>query len=164
MPSESLRDASANCIDGVVLYAALFENLGLEPVIALVPGHAYVGVRLSSEGNHYLYIETSLTGRTPFESAVQAAEKRIATFAAKDIIRVSVPEARRQGIFPLPNSVADNALAVTNTSSHDPAACSKANIASAATSETSGSGARVALPSPKVPALTGSTLHPEYRE
>jgi hypothetical protein len=54
MPAESLGHLSANCIDGVVLYAAMFENLGMDPVIVLVPGHAYVGVRMAPNSSRYL--------------------------------------------------------------------------------------------------------------
>ena len=46
MPHESLRQESANCIDGVVMYASMFENLAMDPVVVLIPGHALVGVRM----------------------------------------------------------------------------------------------------------------------
>lgn len=106
MPGESLSDASANCIDGVVMYASLFENLGMDPVIVLVSGHAYVGVRLSPKMNDFLYIETSLTGRATFEAAVEAAQSGLEKVAAKDVIRVSVVDARVNGIFPMPGQSA----------------------------------------------------------
>jgi hypothetical protein len=104
MPGESLSDVSANCIDGVVMYASLFENLGMDPVIVLIPGHAYVGLRLSPKMNDYLYIETSLTGRATFEAAVQAAQIGLDRTQQKDIIRVYIKEARVNGILPMPGS------------------------------------------------------------
>ena len=54
------------------------ENLGMDPVVVLVPGHAYVGVRTAPTGDRYLYLDTALTGRATFEAAVQSAETGMA--------------------------------------------------------------------------------------
>lgn len=102
LPRESLRDVSANCIDGAVMYASLFENLGMEPTVVLVPGHAYVGVRLATNSNQYLYIETSLTGRATFAAAVAAAERGLARYRPSEITRIEVEKARVAGIYPMP--------------------------------------------------------------
>src|SRR5438270_13582912 len=45
LPAETLSLRSANCIDVSVAYASAVENLGMSPVILIVPGHAFVGVR-----------------------------------------------------------------------------------------------------------------------
>jgi hypothetical protein len=103
MPFESLRDASANCIDGAVTFASLFENLGMDPVIVLVPGHAYVGVRIAENSDKYYYIETSLVGRNAtFESAVKAANEGVAKWPADKVTRIQIDDARRAGIYPMP--------------------------------------------------------------
>ncbi len=102
MPEVSLRDVSANCIDGVVMYASLFENLGMEPVVLLVPGHAYVGVRVSPKSSKYLYIETAITGRASFEESIAAAARGVGSYKVGETLRVSVPEARSMGVFPMP--------------------------------------------------------------
>ncbi len=102
MPAESLRQVSANCIDGVVLYASLFENLGMDPVVVLIPGHAYVGVRLAPDSKRYLYLETALTGRASFESAVSAAERGLARHKAADIITIPIAVERDAGVYPMP--------------------------------------------------------------
>lgn len=103
-PREALQNNSANCIDGVLLYASLFENLDLDPVVVIVPGHAYVGVRLTRKGKRFLYIETSLTGRASFEKAVEAASKGLARFRPEEITFVRVRDARLAGIYPLPET------------------------------------------------------------
>jgi hypothetical protein len=108
MPGESLHERSANCIDGVVMYASLFENLGMDPVVVLVPGHAYVGVRDAEGANSYLYIETAITGRAPFEAAVKAATKGIAKVPDKQVIRIIVSDARSAGIYPMPQGGDDS--------------------------------------------------------
>ncbi|HET8666507.1 MAG TPA: hypothetical protein VFM10_00925 [Terriglobales bacterium] len=104
MPHESLGHVSANCIDGVVLYASLFENLGMDPVIVLVPGHAYVGVRLAQDSTQFLYVETAVTGRLPFEVAVKSATAGMAKYSESQIIRIPITQAREAGIYPMPAS------------------------------------------------------------
>ena len=102
MPAESVARSSANCIDGSVMYASLFENLGMEPVIVLFPGHAYVGVREAQGQPCFLYIETSITGRAPFEKAVQSAQNGIAKVKPADVIQIQIAQSRDAGIYPMP--------------------------------------------------------------
>jgi hypothetical protein len=102
LPRESLARNSANCIDGALLYASLFENLGMDSVIALVPGHAYVGVRLTAGSDRFLYLETAYTGRSSFEAAMNAAQHNLARYRRSDITFVHVDQARQAGIFPMP--------------------------------------------------------------
>jgi hypothetical protein len=118
MPAESLEQTSANCIDGAVAYAALFENLGMEPVIALVPGHAYVGVRVAPGSSRYLYIETSLTGRTTFDGAVASAVRSMAKFKSSQLIRIDIRQARLDGIYPMPADDIDVRNPVLDASRH----------------------------------------------
>lgn len=102
LPRETLSRSSANCIDGAVLYAAAFENLGMDPIIVLVPGHAYVGVREAQQSDNYLYIETSLTGRTSFESSVLSANRGLSKVNSAKVNQISIAQARAQGIYPMP--------------------------------------------------------------
>jgi hypothetical protein len=102
LPRETLRRNSANCIDGAVVYAAAFENLDMDPVVVLVPGHAYVGVRESRGSQNYLYIETSLTGRASFESAVLSASRGMSKVPNGRVLRVDIAQARIAGIYPMP--------------------------------------------------------------
>ena len=105
MPRESLRQVSANCIDGAVMYASLFENLGMQPEIVLVPHHAYVGVRVAPESDEYLYIETALTGRATFYEAVRAAAVGMKHHRPAQEVRIPIAEAREVGIYPMPLAV-----------------------------------------------------------
>ena len=102
LPGEALHQLSANCIDGVVIYASLFENLGMDPVVVLVPGHAYVGVRDSENSDSYLYIETAITARAPFDTAVKSAARGIRKVAPREVIRIPILDARTAGIYPMP--------------------------------------------------------------
>ncbi len=42
-PGEVVGDRVGTCLDTATLFAALLENVGLHPVIVVVPGHAFVG-------------------------------------------------------------------------------------------------------------------------
>ncbi len=103
-PRESLRQVSANCIDGAVLYASLFENLGMDPVVILVPGHAYVGVREAQHSDNYLYIETAITGRATFETAVLSASRGLNKFRPEQVLRIGIGKSRQEGIYPMPQA------------------------------------------------------------
>ena len=102
-PRDSINNNSANCIDGAVMFASLFENLGMDPQIIVVPGHAYVGVRVAERSNRYLLIDTSIVGRVPFDKAVATAERGITQWNDRDVTHVYVTAARQQGIFPMPD-------------------------------------------------------------
>lgn len=102
MPKESLDQSSANCIDASVMFASLFENLGLDPVVVLVPGHAYVGVRVARGSQRYLFIDVALTGRSTYENAVRSAEIGLAKFGPSDITQIQIDQSRNQGIYPMP--------------------------------------------------------------
>ena len=103
-PRESLRRVSANCIDGAVMYASLFENLGLDPVVILVPAHAYVGVREAQHSDNYLYIETAITGRATFETAVLSANRGMNKFRPEQVLRIPIAQSRHDGIYPMPHA------------------------------------------------------------
>lgn len=42
-PKDVLEDREGTCLDTSVVFAALLESIGLNPVICLIPGHAFVG-------------------------------------------------------------------------------------------------------------------------
>lgn len=102
MPRESFADNSANCIDGVVAFASLFENLGMDPEVVLVPGHAYVGVRMAQGVDKYLFIDVAQVARIDFEAAVRSADEGLAKYGPKEITRIPIDNARRAGIYPMP--------------------------------------------------------------
>jgi hypothetical protein len=102
MPRISLTQSSANCIDAAVMYASLFENLGMDASIVIVPGHAYAGVRVAEGSPKFLLIDVALTGRSTFEAAVASAQTGMANHAPSTITQVMVEKARSSGIYPMP--------------------------------------------------------------
>ncbi len=55
-PDRVLEDRSGNCLELSILYASIIEAMGMEPVIAFPPGHAVVGVVLSTD----MYVSESM--------------------------------------------------------------------------------------------------------
>lgn len=102
MPRVSLQNGSANCIDAAVVYASLFENLGMEAEVIIVPGHAYAGVRLAAASSQWLLIDAALTGRSTFEGAVASAQRGLARRPVTSVISIKIPQARAIGIYPMP--------------------------------------------------------------
>ena len=101
-PKDSLEQNSANCIDSAVMFASLFENLGMDPLVVLVPGHAYVGVREAKGSQHYLFIDVALAGRVTFDAAVKSAENGLQKYNDGQITRIPIDAARSAGIYPMP--------------------------------------------------------------
>ena len=59
---ESLANEQANCVDGSVLFASILRKLGLRSFLAIVPGHMFMGVYLTANGDERVAIETTLIG------------------------------------------------------------------------------------------------------
>jgi len=69
-PKDVLETGNANCIDGSMLYIAIFEAIGLNPVLVDIPGHAFVGWETWDGSGEYDYLETTLTwGSSSFDYA-----------------------------------------------------------------------------------------------
>lgn len=60
-PREVVRDRSGTCIDLAILYAAMINAIGLEPHLALIPGHCFPVVKAPS-GKLYGIEVTGLGG------------------------------------------------------------------------------------------------------
>ena len=114
LPKVTIAEKSANCIDGTVLFASLFENLGLEPLIIIIPGHAFIGIRLAPNSNETLFIETTMVGRRVLESILTfkstfAAAVKEGTFKYNNSMQnnpgsvhiIDIKKARGNGIYPL---------------------------------------------------------------
>ncbi len=75
LPTECLAaGGSANCIDGTVLFASLLELANIDPLLVIVPGHAFVGWRVWKNVNRYEFLETTLIGYDTFDKAQEKAQ------------------------------------------------------------------------------------------
>ncbi|MBI2900996.1 MAG: hypothetical protein HYY17_12490 [Planctomycetes bacterium] len=80
MPAEIMQTSNALCIEGTSVFATLIEAIGLEPVIILIPGHAFVGWYddkkgpVSYRGRKMYVLETTAIFKAEFEQALKMAE------------------------------------------------------------------------------------------
>ncbi len=108
LPGEVLDQASGNCIELTLLYASTAEALGLESAIIMVPGHAYVAIRLDSKNDSYYFVETTMIGSATFTDAAHQGNTEW-TDAQPHVVAgdadygwVDVAQARTDGIIPIP--------------------------------------------------------------
>ena len=102
LPRETLQLRSANCIDVSVAFAAAMENLGMHPVIVIVPGHAFAGVRLGAQSPDVLYLDLTVLPKGSFDGAIARAQYWLKKSAANEVLTVDVAAARALGIYPMP--------------------------------------------------------------
>ena len=100
-PQDALHQAAANCIDGTVLMASALEALGIEPLLILIPGHAFLGWRDAPGSAVVEFVETTMIGSQSFETATAYAmsEYYTAQFANQATV-VDVTTARAGGLLP----------------------------------------------------------------
>jgi very-short-patch-repair endonuclease len=122
-PASILEGRVATCLDTALLFAALMEQAGLNPLLIMTEGHAFCGVWLQPEEfsslltddasavrkrfdlDELLVFETTLVTRSPvprFDLAVAEARRQISSEnEGKFVMAVDVRRARMQKISPL---------------------------------------------------------------
>lgn len=83
LPREVITGRTGLCIELSLLYASVMMQAGMNPVIYLVPGHAYPGFHMN--GNYYAIESTAIGGegiggRSGGNEAYQAGMKNLQTF------------------------------------------------------------------------------------
>jgi hypothetical protein len=107
VPRESLKDTSANCIDGTVLMASLLEAMSLNPAIVIIPGHAFLAWETWILNNEWRYLETTMLSTNSFEEACTWADQTAKKWQALDqgekkMLKLwSLRDLRAMGITPL---------------------------------------------------------------
>jgi hypothetical protein len=108
LPGEVLDQSSGNCIELTLLYVSVAEAMGLQSAIVMIPGHAYVAIRLDNKNDSYYFIETTMIGAATFQAAAHEgnlewtdAQPHVAASEA-DYGWVDVAQARANGIIPIP--------------------------------------------------------------
>ena len=110
LPYEVLESHSGMCIELAQLFASAYEKIRLDPVIIMVPGHAYVAVPIAEGSSTYYFVETTLVGRASFEDAVIVGADEFTNDASEplslDVLDeyywLDVSQARTEGIWPIP--------------------------------------------------------------
>ncbi len=108
LPKDSLRLSSANCIDGVVVFASAIEALGMRPYIVIIPGHAFVAWDVKGDGSLIDALETTMVGSASFEEAWEMGNKQLEQYWDElfdedpwNGIVIDITEARKIGILPM---------------------------------------------------------------
>lgn len=83
LPREVITGKTGLCIELSLLYASVLMGAGMDPIVYLVPGHAYPGFRMN--GKYYAIESTAiggegLGGRSSGQQALQAGMKNLETF------------------------------------------------------------------------------------
>jgi hypothetical protein len=83
LPREVVTGKTGLCIELSLLYASVMACAGMDPVVYLIPGHAYPGFKMN---NHYYALESTaiggegLGGRSNPQQALDAGMKELTTF------------------------------------------------------------------------------------
>jgi hypothetical protein len=104
MPRETLELSNANCIDVSVAFASALENLGMKPVVVIVPGHAFTGVRLGPNSQDILYLDLTVLPKGTFAAAESRAQAWLKRTPPSQVLTVDIGAARSLGIYPMPGA------------------------------------------------------------
>ncbi len=118
LPRETLSLSSANCIDVSVAFASAMENLGMMPVIVIVPGHAFTGVRLGPDSQQILYLDLTVLPNGTFSQAVARADYWLNKVPRDRVLVIDIAAARALGIYPMPDPVEEMAAFGARQSAH----------------------------------------------
>ena len=113
LPQETLTLDTANCIDVSVAFASAVENLGMDPAIVLVPGHAFAGVRLGPDSPDWLYLDLTVLPRGTFQQGLERAEHWLKTTPPSQVLMVDVAAARALRIYPIPSAERQASVALS---------------------------------------------------
>lgn len=103
LPSETLRLNVANCMDVSVVFASAMENLGMQPLLILGPGHAIAGVRVGHDAQDILYLDLTVLPDGSFSRAEQRGRSWMKKTRDEEELVVDVAASRVLGIYPLEN-------------------------------------------------------------
>lgn len=110
LPREVITGNTGLCLELSLLYASVLSNAGLDPIIYLVPGHAYPGFRLN--GQFYALEATmiggeGLGGRASADQALQRGMEELEKFIQQAMVgdpRYSILDVHalnQQGVTPM---------------------------------------------------------------
>ena len=98
LPEEVIMEKSGLCIETVLVMAAAMENLGMEPVIIFIPGHAWVAVKTYAGSSTYYHLETTMLDSPVLDALDQGEWNWYQNSSVATVI--DIKEAREEGIQP----------------------------------------------------------------
>jgi len=104
LPVETIQQRAGNCIETAALYASAIEAMDMNPLLVLVPGHAFVACETDKGSHEYIFIETTALGSgMTFEDALRQGAKNWAKFQSQSML-IDVRRWRSKGILPMPEN------------------------------------------------------------
>ena len=103
LPADSIGEASANCIDGTLLFASAFERVGINPMAVLDfnEGHAYVGFQIDEHEKEFVFLDTVYVGNHKLPEAIKAGDSNVKDCSGPNCILIDIAQARDLGINPI---------------------------------------------------------------
>jgi hypothetical protein len=80
---QSINNSQANCVDGSVLFASILRQIGIEPILVLVPGHMFVGFYVDADGQQVDFLETTMIGNLPSSTSAPTENEKSAGFGRR---------------------------------------------------------------------------------
>ncbi len=101
-PDDAIITKSANCIDGTVLVASALENIGINPIIVLIPNHAFIAFDTWNDSTSGIgAFETTLIGSADFDAAANSASAKFLMTPDQSTVFIDIKELRNKGMLPL---------------------------------------------------------------
>jgi hypothetical protein len=111
LPINTLETRSGNCIELSVLFASALETVGINPVIALMPGHAFIGWETWKDSAKFQFLETTAIENLRFDDAFSIGQehmlkrKSVSSQGPDEfpgsLIFVQIKKTRNKGIVPI---------------------------------------------------------------
>jgi hypothetical protein len=101
LPSEVLKQHSANCIELTTLLSSAVEHIGLNAEIIIIPGHAFLGVATDPDNNHFEYWDVVNTSKNLTGNAanIQADKEYTNNFKKHTILdTIRIQDARNANV------------------------------------------------------------------
>lgn len=111
LPINALKTRSGNCIELSVLFASALETVGINPVIALMPGHAFIGWETWKDSAKFQFLETTAIENLRFEDAFSIGQEHMLKRRSVSsqgpnefpgsLILIQIKKMRDKGIVPI---------------------------------------------------------------
>lgn len=104
LPAETIQQRAGNCIETAALYAAAIEAMDMNPLLVIVPGHAFVACETNDGSHQYIFVETTVLGEgSTFEEALRLGAENWARFQSQSML-IDIHHWRSRGILPMPEN------------------------------------------------------------
>src|SRR5947207_3315243 len=102
LPKEVLQQRSGMCIELTALLASAVERIGLHSEIVIIPGHAFLGVAVTTDNTQFEYWDAGqVNDNVAGDSANLWTDKEYLRNAKQIVDTIVVSDARHQGVGPM---------------------------------------------------------------